>query len=58
MLLTKPADINTCPACGGKNVVYVVCETNGETAEAKTVCENCEHANYWAYGYYEVTCSC
>lgn len=51
----KADDLYTCPKCGASNIVHVTDSLDGryEVLEADTVCRQCFHADYWAYGFYE-----
>ena len=45
--------IDSCNACGGDNEVKVKDTINYHICEAETVCSDCGHQDYWAYGFFE-----
>ena len=48
-------NMDSCNLCGNpnSNSVNVVDTINGYVSEASTVCGECGHEDYWAYGFFE-----
>lgn len=44
---------DSCNACTGTNEVTVKDTIEGHVCEAETVCKDCGHQDYWAYGFFE-----
>lgn len=53
-MATKYQVIDSCNACGdGINEIHIISTIGGCVCEAKTVCNECGHVDYWAYGFFE-----
>jgi len=44
--------VDSCNKCSKENDVEVI-GTIYEVSEARTVCKECGHIDYWSYGYFE-----
>jgi hypothetical protein len=44
---------DSCNICGGVNEVTVRDSIDYRPIEMSTVCKNCGHEDYWAYGFFE-----
>lgn len=53
--LRKPKfdDYLICPECEGNNIISETQHLGSSLCECQTTCENCDHKDYWAYGFYK-----
>ena len=49
----KKYDYDTCPVCLGKNKIDAKSLDGCTVLECETECESCNHADYFAFGYYQ-----
>jgi len=42
-----------CTKCSGTNNINVIDTDSGYISECETTCSECDHKDYWAYGFFE-----
>tara|TARA_R110000803_G_C11989465_1_gene321810 strand:- start:27321 stop:27737 length:417 start_codon:yes stop_codon:yes gene_type:complete len=51
--MRKTEDKAKCTECGGENQLTDKAYDGGHVSECKTICTNCGHPSYWAFGYFQ-----